>query len=345
MTWERARTLTLVTLATILVWVFAEAEGIRSVDTPVEISVEPQPGGDRSVEVLGLQGGPIAATLTLDGSANALDAAVRRLRRAPLTLSPGMDGLPKTPGEHVVQLRDALEAHPEFLGQGVSIKKIEPESLRVRVDELATRDFKVDVAADGAELEDLPQARPPRIKITGPAKLLAAVPEGATLAAQVDPAIFSRLVPGRQETISAIVPQLPEALRTGQRLKFDPPTVDVLLTAKLRTMSVRVASVPVHIRIAPGEMAKFDVDIAEADRSLIDVTVSGPAELVRPIADKSRPLVAEVPLSFEELERGIPSKDAVFSSVPSSLKFDVANRTVRLAIKRRPAPTSPAKPD
>ena len=59
------------------------------------------------------------------------------------------------------------------------------------------------------------------------------------------------------------------------------------------------------------------------------------------------PLVATVSLSFEELERSIPSKEAVFCDLPTGLHFDVANKTVRLKIKRReaaPAAQPPKQP-
>jgi len=45
-----------------------------------------------------------------------------------------------------------------------------------------------------------------------------------------------------------------------------------------------------------------------------------------------------VPLSFEELERAITQRDAVFPDVPAGLKVDVANRIVRLKITPRPEP-------
>lgn len=341
----RARTIVLVTLVTMLVWVFAEAEGLRSTETTIELAFDGEPGSDRTAELAAGAPGPMAATIVLEGAADAVDAVARRIRRGALTLSPGMEGVPKAPGEHVVVLRDVLREHPDLRARGVSIKKVEPETVRLIVDELATRELKVLADTPSGELESAPQVRPAQVKVTGPKRLLDALTEGAACIARVDPERWQRLVPGRLESLATVPVELPGPIVGSSRVRIDPPTVDITLTAKLRTLSVRLPSVPVHIRIAPGEMAKFDVDLAEQDRSLIDVTVTGPAELVQPIADKSRPLIAEVPLSYEELERGIPSKDAVFSGVPSTLKFEVANRTVRLTIKRRgPADGGPGKP-
>ncbi|MBL8761797.1 MAG: hypothetical protein JNL50_10890, partial [Phycisphaerae bacterium] len=39
--------------------------------------------------------------------------------------------------------------------------------------------------------------------------------------------------------------------------------------------------------------------------------------------------------SFEELERGIAAKDAVFGDLPPTLRFEVQSARVRLDIQRR----------
>src|SRR5262249_45340484 len=138
----------------------------------------------------------------------------------------------------------------------------------------------------------------------------------------------------------------PADLAAIQRLKIEPPVVDIALTLRTKTASIKVPSVPVHVRIAPGELSKWDIEIPEQDRFLTDVTVSGPSDLVKQVQDKPVPLTATVSLSFEEPERMVPSKEAVFCPLPTRLHFDVPNKTIRLKIKRREAaaPTPPKQP-
>src|SRR5204863_1756520 len=128
--------------------------------------------------------------------------------------------------------------------------------------------------------------------------------------ARVDPAALARLTPTRKATLNGVRLVPPPELASIARLRIEPAAVDVALTLRTKTASIKVPSVPVHIRIAPGELSKWDIEIPEQDRFLTDVTVSGPSELVKQIQDKTVPLVATVSLSFEELERNISAKDA-----------------------------------
>jgi hypothetical protein len=339
--WNHIKTIFLVTLVTLIIWVFAESESLRSAEVRgVEIAVLPVVGSKLTVEITdsspAIHGNSLRADLVIDGPTAAVDAAERVLRR-PITISPGMPGFSIDPGPHAVDIQAVLRGHPDLrlAGRGVSIKSVTPETLNVALDELVSRTVKIDVDVPGAELDGPADVRPGAATIVLPASAASKITENTALIARVDAAVLEHLSPGRRETVPGVRLLPPSELASVPHLKIEPEAVDVALTLRTKTTSIKVASVPVHVRIAPGELSKWDIEIPEQDRFLADVTVSGPSDLVKQIQDKTVPLVATVSLSFEELERGIPSKDAVFCDLPTGLRFDVANKTVRLKIKRR----------
>lgn len=341
----------LVSVVTALIWAFAEAESLRTVEVSADLLFEPETSQDRRVvDIVDPNSPPEApvalpapasarVSVQLEGSAEAVDVVARRLRRGALRVRPGVAGLPSESGLYTVRFRDLLAGHPELQTQGVSIRKTEPDSVRVWVDELQTRELRVNVRTPEG-VEGLAEARPGVVRVSAPARAMRRLAADAAATAIIDQRAIESLVPGRREAVPNVRVTPPAELAGGGRLVIEPPTVEVLLTASARQSSTKLVSVPVHIRIAPSEMAKFDVQVADSDRALIDVTVSGPVDLIRQIEDKTLPVVAVVPLSFEELERQIASKEAVFSFMPTSLKFEAANRVVRLTITRR----EPAKP-
>jgi hypothetical protein len=346
--WQHIKTIILVTLVTAIIWVFAESESLRSLDVPgVEMTVVAPPGSKYVVDLTpdqGVHGSGIRADLKIEGPTAAVDAAERLLRN-PIILNPGMPGFAIEPGRHTVDLLAVLRDHPDLhlASRGVSIKSVTPESVVATVEELVTRTVKIDVDVPGAELDGPPEVKATDATITLPKSQESKVTDDSAVVARIDPAALARLNPGRKETITGVRLVPSAELAAIPRLKIEPLAVDVALTLRTKTAMVKVPSVPVHVRIAPGELNKWDIEIPEQDRFLTDVTVTGPSDQIKQIQDKTVPLVATVSLSFEELERMIPSKDAVFCDLPTGLHFDVANKIVRLKIKRREAAAQPPK--
>jgi hypothetical protein len=344
---DRVRAILVSGVLAVLIWAFAEAESLRSVDIAVDLILRASESPARTADVPGQPvGKPVRISATIEGPTGAVDAFLRRGEGRVLEVSPGMGGMPVEPGEHVVDLRQVIRATgAEFTSKGLNIKKVDPPTLRLVVDEWATREVRVEVVTPEGDLDGPPEPTPRLVRLVAPAREMAAVPEASRAVARIDAGTFGRLVPGRRETIPAVPLELPGEVVNSSRARLEPSSVSVTLTVRSRTATIVVPSVPVHLRIAPAEMAKFDVDIVEQDRAILDVTVSGPADLVRQIEDKSVPLIAMVPLSFEELERGIASKEVQFHNLPGgSLRFEAPNKTVRLKIRRRETTTPQGNP-
>lgn len=346
--WQFLKTIILVTLVTAIIWVFAESESLQANTFHVEVTFAPEPGAKYTVDLAqdspAVRGNTVRTDLVIEGPTAALDIVGRNLRN-PVLVTLGMPGFPTDPGRHTLDLQTVLREHPDLrlAGHGVSIKSINPETVVATVEELASVPVKITVDVPGAELDGPPEVKAQAATVTLPQPQVSRITQDTAVIARIDPAALARLNPGRKETITGVRLVAPPELASIPKLRIEPGAVDVALTLRTKTASIKVPSVPVHVRIAPGELSKWDIEIPEQDRFLTDVTVSGPSDLVKQIQDKTVPLIATVSLSFEELERNIPSKDAVFCDLPTGLHFDVASRTVRLKIKRREAGAPPAK--
>ncbi len=354
--WSWIKTILVVTVVSAIVWIFAEAETLRSIESAVEVTFQAEPASNLVIGIVDpaptAPGSDRAITLrvTIEGPSASLDAAQRVLQR-PMKITPGTGPLPTRAGEWAVSTRDLLRAVPQIRELGVTIKAVQPDTLHIAIDELASREVTVSVQTPDDRTDGAPEVSPRTVVLRYPKSAADRVSNATTASVRVDDATWQRLVPGKRESIPGLRVELPEALRGLRGVRAEPATVDVAVTVRSRTANIVIPRVPVQLRIPPTELSKFDIQIPEQDRSIIDVSVSGPSELIRQIDEKALVLVAMVPLSFEELERaadkGPITKEAVFTVLPTPLKIEAANRTVHLTIKRRapePAPGSIATP-
>lgn len=340
---DRLKTFLSVAIITGLIWVFAEAETLRTQEQPVELTLDSGEGGMRTLEFADASAGPRRWNVSVVGPTAAVEDLVRRLR-APVRLAPGMDGVPLERGTIEVDLKTVLLGHPDLtIGRrGVSIARVDPPTARLRLDDLVTIDLPVEVRIPTrGELDGPPEIRPARVKVIVPSAEVERVGAGPVLAV-IDQSMFDRLVPGRKETLGGVALRLAPEM-AGIRARIDPATAEVSLAVRRSTTTLKIPSVPVHVRLAPTEINKWEIEIA--DPFLADVSVTGPRDVIRRIEDKTIPLIAYLALSYEELERGVTSKDAVFGDLPPELgplTFEATSRSVRLTIKRREAPQRPA---
>ena len=333
------RNIAFVLIVTCLIWLFAESESLRPLQSPAEIVFVTEPGSDRIIDVpdgVDVTGGKVRARIELDGGAAAIDKAERVLRR-PLVLSPGMEGVPRESGDRLIRLYDAVRAFPELRALGVTIRKVDPQDVRVIIDEMETRQLKVAAVVDSDEVDGVIEVRPPVVTIRLPKSEASKLTEASTVTARLDAEVVRSLARGRRQSVPGVPLTLPPEIAASTHVSIEPRAVDVSLTMKLQTRAITLASVPVHLRMAPGELNKWDVEIPEQDRFITDVTLTGTLEGIKAIEDKSSPVIATVALSFEELERGVATKEVVFLDLPSGVKAEAASKSVRLSIKRRVA--------
>lgn len=335
---DRVKTITIVTLVTLLVWVFAEAESLQRREIRFDIMFVSDQPGDRAIQVLETPEFRGSVIVGFSGNASSFAAAEALAQSGPLRLSIGNPAIPATPGENLVVMREALRASTLVRGLGLTVERVEPSGVRVRIDEVVTRDVRLGVNAGDAELEGTPEIKPPTVRLTVPRTLEHELIGLTELRARVRPEDLSRLVAGRRETVPSAPVELPQALRDQRAVRVEPASVSVSLTLRTRQSTIELTGVPVLVRLAPGELGRWDISIPEQDRFLAKVRVSGPADLVEQVKRGELRVAAYISLTFDELERGITQKEVSFADLPGLLRVESESRLVRVSIKRRANP-------
>ncbi|MCC6968920.1 MAG: hypothetical protein IT434_01740 [Phycisphaerales bacterium] len=330
---RHVKTFILVTFVTALIWIFAEGESLTRRSLKADVFFESDAAGERVIAVSDAAWRD-RVDIVVQGTASAVTEAESVLRRA-VRLRPGMSGVPSQSGEFTVDLEQALSDAPELAAAGITIARADPPAVTVRIDQLQEKTLPVVLDAPGVDIEGPAEVTPSSVKLRLPAEFASRLTPDTPARVRIPAETLAKLVPGRKESIASLPIELPTAVVGAHSTKFDPPTCSVSITLRNNTASHKLSSVPVFIKLAAVEMGKWDITINEADRFLTDVTVTGPSDLVERVRRGDLKVVATVPLSFEELERAIAAKDALFSDLPAALRFEVQNARVRLDIQRR----------
>lgn len=333
--WSQFKTILVATLVTALVWIFAEAETLARRELLVELEVRPAEGVPATMHFAG-RVSAARVSVTIEGATGRIEAAERALREG-VVIMPGVAGVPAVSGEYAMDVARAVRELPDLQRAGVSVARVVPATITVQVEALAVRTVPVVALVQGADVQGTPTVRPANVSLLLPKEAAESVNAETAAVAEVDARALERLVPGREETISGVILRPPAELARVPGVRVEPRFAEVTLTVKSRAAETVIKSVPVHVRLAPGELSKWDIEIAEPDRAIVDVRVTGPVETIQQIESRTLAVVAVLALSFEELERGITSKEVSFGDLPTSLKFEAANRVVRVKITRRAA--------
>lgn len=337
------RNVIIIVTVTGLVWLFAEAESLRPLQKSLDVVLSVPAQSTRTIDFAksseGETGGGggesrVRVLVDLDGASSAIDAAERVLRR-PLVLTPDSAGVPRTSGEQTLNLREVLREHPDLRSLAVTIRKCDPAEVRVVVDELESRTIALALDLPLAELDGPAEIRPATVTMRGPRAAMRQLDAQSTAMLRIAPDALASIVRGRKQPIASVVVTPPAALAGVAHVSFIPATVDVGVTLRPEERAVLLATVPVHVRLAPGELERWDIQVPAQDRFLTDVTLTGPLEAIKAIEEKTIAVIATVSLSFEELENGVKSKEAAFADLPPGVRATYSNRVVRLTIKPR----------
>ncbi len=343
------RNFLVIALVTVLIWLLAEAESLRVEMVRAELVFRADAESGRYVRVDPDFSGAI--NVRLEGSTARVDELAERLRR-PLNLDLGMEGIPRDPGRHTIDLRSVLRNLPMVRETGASIAVVEPQFIPLTVDNLVTREVKIRVdPPEGELLEGLPEAQPPMVRLRMPEAVAAQLPPDFQLPVQIDIESLRNLPEGIRHTLDNMRPILPEVLRNAEGVRTTPSTVKVFITVRSRTSSAVLPIIPVHLQLAPTEIGLWDITIPDESRVLNDVTATGPADQIEALRTEKIKPVAFIAISYQELEDAAASgaplqKEIQFSGLPTPLKFELkpAQRSIRVLVKKREAAAPPVVP-
>ena len=341
-----AKTILLVTAITVVVWLFAESESVRSRELTLSIELPSDPTGATVMQTADTQSLREEVRVTVTGSAVAL-AALQAIAARPIRLTPDMEAMPTTPGEREIDFRRVLRPLPLFASRGVAISRCEPAVIRVQVDRIVERPGELRVAVEGltAETDGPPVATPQAVRIFGPETVLDRLPKDAAAIARPAAADQARLVPGRADRIPGVQLLVPSQIAGMERfVRLEPSRVDVEVTVRSKLSTLAVSNVPIQISLPALVAAQWEVT---ADQTFFsDVQASGPSALIDQLKRNELRVFALVALTADELEQGIQSKEVVFMTVPPAplITFKSDNPIVKLTVTRRPVDPLPREP-
>lgn len=334
-------TILLVSFVTVLIWVFAEGESIKQKELRLDLVLGAEPGADRVLAVVEGQGWRDRVDVVVEGATASIERAEAAAKKS-LRLAPGDPGVPTEPGEHLLDIRTILRENAIFREAGITILRTEPAAVRIETDFLISRPAQITVELEDGELDGPAELKPSGVEVKVPSRFAPMLPEEPRVLVRLDRTQLAGVVPGRRQVFPDIRARPAAGLAGIPGLRIEPPHVELAVRLKSRTATITLPSVPVLIRIAPGEINNWEVTIADADRFISNVRVSGPSDLIAQVSRGELRIVAVVPLSFEDLERGIAAKEAVFSELPTPFTFEADSKMINLRIRRIGTPAGEA---
>lgn len=337
----KIRTIILVSLVTVLIWLWAEGESLDTETFNPSITFVQNDEGDMLIRPYERWAGSVR--VRVQGSKRALTEAKSELS-GEIRLKIGDRGVPKHPGlQQIVDLGEAIEGLPVVRRLGLSVQEVTPANTVVRIVKLVSRELPVRpiVPADIALLGQA-TVSPPRVTVKLTEAQDAQLPTDAVATAELTKQDLASVRDDTALTLTCRV-RLPDGLDDESEVEITPPRVSVTFRLKRSVDSVTVATVPVWFALPSTEGDGWNIELI--DKFLRDVTFTGPTEAIAKIRSREVVPLAEVRLSSDDLENGIEAKEAVIVDVPPGVESGVAVKTVRLKVTRRRTTPSPSAED
>ncbi len=343
---ERLKSIGIVTILTLIVWLFAESESLTEDELPARVDVMV---GEVNRDKL------LARAVDFDGrisiEVRGPRAAINRasqLMQTPIRLQPGgaRGAIPATDGSHVIRMLDFIKAWPELAATGVWIDYVRPAEIRVEVQELQVVDLQpmpqlTDVAIDG-EVRFVPA----EVSVRVPKSVADAPDRPQTISIPISPDDAEQLGPGPQ-TVSVPV-QLPESMRGKPGVTLLTPQVVASFTVVDTNITERFTSVPVQVLVPPVEFDDWSIAVAPED-AILQVDVRGPRQAIEALKTPLENLVGVVSMLDVDLTSGTAVKavrfvilrDGVAAPLPPGVEVLSEKTEVRVITSRRVGPSPP----
>lgn len=320
---EKLETGAIVTVITVLVWLYAEGENIVERQQRMSVRFVPPAGQDLAI----VPQDPLEVVATVRGSTGEIsaldDALIDGVR---IEVAPQGNGAGSS---QTIVLKDAL-SRSAVGGMGVNILDTDPPTKSVRVEQLVTRKFAV-VAAPPKRLKlaGTPEFSPAEVSLRVP-RSLADRYAGLTVAAHMDALDESEY--DVNTSVTAQVPlELPSELRSPWT-ELERQTVQATFTIRKQTETTTLPTMRIRLNIDPLLLREYEIE-PDSDVVLRDVRLSGPSDAIQAIVDGRTQVWAELRPTRDQVERGVTSLAPVVVA-PPGVSSDPPE-PVQVTIRRR----------
>lgn len=333
---DKLTTLVVVSLVTLTIWLFAEAESLGHESVPATIEIA---SADASRIVQPATGWDGRVTLDVSGSRRGLER-LRDLLSKPLRIAlPG--SMPE--GEQSIELLDSLQFSESLVRSGITIESVRPLRAGVMVREIVSRQVPIRAELTGVQVSGPVAVTPEKADVRLPRSVADALGDKLEVIARVPEGQRDRLNQPGPAAVQAdlFLPDFIAKDRTVQLL-----TTRASLAFSVRsTLTTYTFTFPVQVLTLPIEWGDWTVEIRDEDERL-NVEITGPSDVIERMKSPEERLIAVLALSSDDLAKKVTAKDAgfgvvrdgVFTPLPASLQVKADKRTVRFEVKKRGEP-------
>lgn len=298
------RTVVVVTVITVLIWLYAEGENIKPRELLFDLRFVPPQGRQLVVR----PSAPVRVRAAFR-CANGQFVEVQKLAASPIDVRVNDD--PDRPvAEQTILLRDWFANHSPFASLGVTIDEIttlnQSPTVSVEVERLQTLTLPIappQGSIGAVQLAAASSVEPTTATLLVPASKAKAF-EKASFAAAPDAAALAALDAGVPQTLNAAL-TLPPALASFAS-SISPASARVTVTVRKPIDTLTLTIGPIEISSQGSELAQYQIAVPEDQRLLRDITLTGPSDAIARInaaKERSTLVWATLRLSPDELAK------------------------------------------
>ena len=339
--WQKGRNALLVTIVTLLIWLYAEANTLKTDEIRIKIQFLSPTPSDLYLEIHDLT----LVTIKYKCAAGQIET-IEKLELKPLPLEVEAGGI-RDGGIKTVDLKQAIATHPKLAPHGVILESVIPESVSITAHRLTEHTLPIKINANAKiSFSGKPTANPNTASILLPESLLKRFPTEyletrlALNATQLDE---SRVVTPQTETSLEV--QLPkflvDNLPSGFRPSISPTQTDVTFTIKNQNQKWHPdPPLPVRLLLLPEHAANFNFNIDSADE-FKDVGFSVPSDRFTEIRNSDVMLYVHIKANTLSKLNG-PVEETFKTSWIAPLDFIIDEAPTSVNITITPKHTPPA---
>lgn len=297
---EAIETGIVVTLITVLVWLYAEGESVRTYKEDVRVKFVAPPAQNLLIKPDSPTDNQGAIRVHVTFRASAHQRQEFRLKTIHNILKIPVSA---TPSQQTVVLKDALRQQTPIGELGLNIQQTDPQTENLTVEQLSTVTLPVQVDAGNLHLAQSPTVQPAQVQVSLPKQFVRRTTNAYVTAAltDLDPDQLTKV--GVQQTVPVHL-SLPVYLR-GINAQVLTRTAKITFTIENLTDTITLPSIPIHINATPLLLRRYQVKLSSDKMVLPNVKLTGPADQINKIRQKQIKIWAEIRPTMGQMSRGV----------------------------------------
>jgi len=319
---ETLETVLVVTVITLLIWLYAEGETILTENRTIQIRfVTPTTG--LAITLPGSAPGNTTTSVTASIQASSGDWAriSEWARNQIVEIEVNAPPPEMNDDEQTINLLDALNNSP-LADVRAFVKEVSPATKTVRVQKLEYVEMGIREDPGELELSSLPDEAPTfvpdkiRVQLTSVDAALVRS-QNLKLTAHLDRLDPDTLAEDTQQTATVEL-SLPPELQNKPHIRLDQEVVDVTFILDKLTKEINLERVQVRLNISD-DLTKYRFEIDPSTQRFIPVTLKGPEEVINRIAEEPDLVRAQITIKHSDLQEPPPYSAPLYIDVPEDV--------------------------